>query len=368
MAGTAARNELLVKTIIVTGGAGFIGSALVRQLIDETDARVVNVDALTYAGNLDAVGAARHSDRHVFERVDLRDRAALDRVFSAHRPTAVMHLAAETHVDRSIKDPAVFVGTNVDGTLNVLEAARRQREELDAEGRRRFRLVHVSTDEVYGDLGPSDTPLAEGAPYKPSSPYAASKASADHLVRAWHRTFGLPAVIATCCNNYGPWQYPEKLIPLVVLNALAGKPLPLYGTGENVRDWLFVEDHARALRLLLEGGEPGRTYHIAAGEERTNLDVVAAVCALLDDMAPRPGRSYNELIRFVADRPGHDRRYALNDDRLRNELGWRPRERFETGLRTTVRWYLDHPDWVGSIRAGEYRRWMATQYQGEAGG
>jgi len=346
----------------VTGGAGFIGSAVVRQLIAETDVRVVNVDALTYAANLDSLGAARSSERHVFEHVNVSDRAALARVFGEHRPSAVLHLAAQTHVDRSIHDPGVFVETNVDGTLAVLEAARRHWESLDGDGRRQFRFVHVSTDEVYGDLDADDAPLVEGARYAPSSPYAASKAAADHLVRAWSRTFGLPTVIAACCNNYGPCQYPEKLIPLVILNAVEGKALPIYGTGQNVRDWLYVEDHARALRLVLERGEAGRTYHIAAHAERTNLEVVNAVCALLDEMAPRPAGRYAELIRFVADRPGHDRRYALDDSQLRAELGWRPDETFESGLRKTVRWYLDHPDWVEGVRNHEYRRWLAAQY------
>lgn len=358
-----------MKTVIVTGGAGFIGSAVVRQLVEETNLRVVNVDALTYAANLDSLGPARNSPRHFFEHVDVCDRDELERVFREHRPAAVLHLAAQTHVDRSIKDPGVFVASNVDGTLNVLEASRRHWERLDAEGRSGFRLLHVSTDEVYGDLGRDRPAMAEGAPYAPSSPYAASKAAADHLVRAWSRTFDLPVVIAVCCNNYGPCQHPEKLIPLVVLNAVEGKPLPLYGTGENVRDWLFVEDHARALRMLLDAGRPGQTYHVAAHEERTNLEVVTEICMLLDELAPREAGRHTELIRFVADRPGHDFRYDLDDSRMRDEIGWRPRETFRSGLRKTVRWYLDHPDWVQAVRNAEYRRWMAAQYQdGEAGG
>ncbi len=351
-----------MKTILVTGGAGFIGSALIRQLIDETDVRVVNVDALTYAGNLDSLGAAQRSHRHLFLHMDIRDREALDRAFREHRPAAVAHLAAETHVDRSIRDPGVFIGTNVEGTSNVLEAARRHWQALPAEDQQRFRVVHVSTDEVYGDLGPGDAPIAEGAPYAPSSPYAASKAAADHLVRAWHRTFGLPALITSGCNNYGPRQYPEKLIPLVILNALDDKPLPIYGSGGNSRDWLYVDDHARALRRLIDAGEPGRTYHVAAHTERSNVAVVSAICAQLDEMAPRAAGRYAELIRFVPDRPGHDRRYALDDSRLRAELGWRPQVTFETGLRETVRWYLEHPGWATRARSPEYRRWIARQY------
>lgn len=355
--------RLRMKTVIVTGGAGFIGSAVVRQLVQETSFRIVNVDALTYAANLDSLGMARDSPRHVFEHVDVCDRDELERVFGEHRPAAVLHLAAQTHVDRSIEDPSVFIATNVDGTLNVLEASRRYWSRLGSEARSRFRLLHVSTDEVYGDRDPDEPAVAEGARYAPSSPYAASKAAADHLVRAWSRTFELPIVIAVCCNNYGPCQYPEKLIPLVVLHAVEGKALPLYGTGENVRDWLYVEDHARALRMLLEAGEPGRTYHVAAHEERSNLEVVRAICTLLDEMVPRVSGRYAELIRFVADRPGHDRRYGIDDSRIRDELGWRPRETFESGLRKTVRWYLDHPGWVEAVRTAEYRRWIATHYR-----
>jgi len=351
-----------VRTIIVTGGVGFIGSALVRALVAGTEATVVNVDALTYAANLESLGEARRSARHVFERIDVRDRPALERIFRDYEPDAVVHLAAETHVDRSIDAPDAFVRTNVQGTLSLLQAACAYWTRADAERRKAFRLLHVSTDEVYGDLGPDEPPIVEGARYAPSSPYSASKAAADHLVRAWRRTYGLPALIAVCCNNYGPCQYPEKLIPLMILNALDGKPLPVYGDGRNVRDWLYVEDQAQALRVMLERGEPGRTYHVAAGDPRTNIDVVRAICALLDEMKPRAGGSYAELIRFVRDRPGHDRRYALDDTRLRTELGWRPAEPFESGLRKTVTWYLDHPDWVAGVRDAEYRRWIARQY------
>ena len=335
--------------ILITGGAGFIGSAVIRQLIDEAGATVVNVDALTYAGSLDSLAGARHHPRHHFEHVDIRDRAEVERVFREHRPDAVMHLAAETHVDRSIEAPAPFVATNITGTHNLLEAARAYWGDLDPGARAAFRFLHVSTDEVYGDLGPEDPAATEEAPYAPSSPYAASKAAADHLVRAWHRTYGLPVLITSCTNNYGPYQHPEKLIPRMIRNALAGRFLPVYGRGENIRDWLHVADHARALRRVLEAGEPGRTYNIAGGAERTNLEVVRAICAHLDDLAPRAEGPYEDLIRFVADRPGHDHRYALDDTRIRQKLGWRPCECFESGLRQTVQWYLNSPEGAGSI-------------------
>jgi dTDP-glucose 4,6-dehydratase len=357
-----------VTSVLVTGGAGFIGSALVRQLIDETATRVINVDALTYAGNLESLGDAVRHPRHVFANVDIRERGKLERVFREHRPAAVIHLAAESHVDRSIEAPAVFVETNVGGTLNVLEAARAHWNELDAEARAKFRFVHVSTDEVYGDLGPTDPACTEDRRYAPSSPYAASKAAADHLVRAWHRTYELPVLITSCSNNYGPHQFPEKLIPLVILNALEGKTLPLYGTGENVRDWLYVDDHARALRRVLAAGEPGRTYHVSGRSERKNVDVVRSLCGILDELAPRARGRHAAQIRFVPDRPGHDGRYALDDSRIRSELGWQPSERFETGLARTVRWYLDHPQWVERVRTGEYRRWIAAHYEHGANG
>lgn len=355
-----------MSSLLVTGGAGFIGSALIRQLIDETDAEVVNVDALTYAGNLESLGRARYDSRHVFEHVDVRERGELDRIFREHRPAAVVHLAAESHVDRSIAAPERFIETNVNGTLTLLEAARAHFCTLDDEAKARFRFLDVSTDEVYGDLGFDGPRSSEERRYAPSSPYAASKAAADHLVRAWHRTYGLPVLITHCSNNYGPCQFPEKLIPLVILNAIEGKPLPLYGTGENVRDWLYVEDHARALRLVLEAGEPGRTYHISGRAERTNVEVVGAICKILDELAPRAHGSYAELTRFVPDRPGHDKRYALDDTRVRDELGWRPEERFESGLRKTVRWYLDNPQWVERVRTGEYRRSVAGHAEREA--
>ncbi|WP_018169540.1 dTDP-glucose 4,6-dehydratase [Thioalkalivibrio sp. ALMg9] len=348
--------------VLVTGGAGFIGSAVVRQYIAETDATVINVDALTYAGNPESLGNARAHPRHVFEHVDITDRSALERVFREHRPDAVMHLAAESHVDRSIEGPAAFVETNVTGTHNLLEAARSYWSELEGEAQERFRFHHVSTDEVYGDLGPEGPAFTEETAYAPSSPYSASKAASDHLVRAWHRTYGLPVVITNCSNNYGPYQFPEKLIPLMLLNALDGSPLPVYGRGDNVRDWLYVEDHARALRHVLAQGASGRTYNIGGRCERTNLEVVHALCAVLDELVPDEQGRYARLIEFVTDRPGHDRRYAIDDTRLANELGWQPTESFESGLRKTVQWYLDNPEWVERVRSGAYREWIDANY------
>ena len=348
--------------ILITGGAGFIGSAVVRQHIAETGATVINIDALTYAGNPESLGDARENPRHVFEHVDIADRAALERVFREHRPDAVMHLAAESHVDRSIEGPAAFVETNVTGTHNLLEAARGYWSKLGGEAKERFRFHHVSTDEVYGDLGPDDPAFTEDTPYAPSSPYSASKAASDHLVRAWHRTYGLPVMITNCSNNYGPYQFPEKLVPLMVLNALDGRPLPVYGRGDNVRDWLYVEDHARALRHVLAHGSVGRTYNIGGRCERTNLEVVHALCAVLDELAPNEQGPYARLIEFVTDRPGHGRRYAIDDTRIANELGWQPTESFETGLRKTVQWYLDNPEWVERVRSGAYRQWIDANY------
>ena len=348
--------------VLITGGAGFIGSAVVRQHIAETGATVINIDALAYAGNPESLGDARENPRHVFEHVDIADRAALERVFREHRPDAVMHLAAESHVDRSIEGPAAFVETNVTGTHNLLEAARGYWSKLGGAAKERFRFHHVSTDEVYGDLGPDDPAFTEDTPYAPSSPYSASKAASDHLVRAWHRTYGLPVMITNCSNNYGPYQFPEKLIPLMVLNALDGRPLPVYGRGDNVRDWLYVEDHARALRHVLAHGAVGRTYNIGGRCERTNLEVVHALCAVLDELAPNEQGPYARLIEFVTDRPGHDRRYAIDDTRIANELGWQPTESFETGLRKTVQWYLDNPEWVERVRSGAYRQWIDANY------
>ena len=348
--------------VLITGGAGFIGSAVVRQLIAETDSTVVTLDKLTYAGNLDSLGTARSHPRHSFERVDICDRKEVERVFRQHRPSAVMHLAAESHVDRSISGPAAFIETNVVGTCTLLEVARSYWSELPSDGRESFRFHHVSTDEVYGDLGPSDPPFREVTAYAPSSPYAASKASSDHLVRAWNRTYGLPVILTNCSNNYGPYQFPEKLIPLMTLNALEGKSLPVYGRGDNVRDWLHVDDHAQALRRVLARGAPGRTYNIGGRSERSNLQVVNAICDCLDALAPTGAGTRRDLIAFVADRPGHDRRYAIDDTRMSEELGWHPTKTFETGLRDTVRWYLDNSEWVERVRSGSYRDWIDSNY------
>lgn len=345
------------RRILVTGGAGFIGSAIIRQYIQETGTTVINVDKLTYAGNLESLGEARHHPRHRFERVDICDRRALERVFREHRPDAVMHLAAESHVDRSIDGPAEFIQTNIIGTYTLLEVARGYWSELDDDSKARFRFLHVSTDEVYGDLGPDDPAFTEQSPYAPSSPYSASKAASDHLVRAWYRTYGLPVVVTNCSNNYGPYQFPEKLVPLTILNALEGRPLPIYGKGDNVRDWLYVEDHARALRLVLDRGRVGEMYNIGGHNEKTNLEVVNAICDILDglrpDDLPTPRRA---LIRFVEDRPGHDRRYAIDAGKIERELGWRPLETFDSGLRKTVEWYLCNQDWCRRVEDGTYRR------------
>jgi dTDP-glucose 4,6-dehydratase len=341
--------------VLITGGAGFIGSNLIRYLIGETDIAVVNVDSLTYAADLDFVERAAHLPRYAFEQVDIRDAPALERVFRKHRPNAVMHLAAESHVDRSLDGPAAFIDTNVMGTYTLLEAARRYWAALDETGRAAFRFLHVSTDEVYGSLGTAGA-FREDTPYAPNSPYAASKAAADHLVRAWHKSFGLPVVISNCSNNYGPWQFPEKLIPLMILNARAGKPLPVYGTGDNVRDWLYVEDHVRALHLVLTRGRVGAKYNIGGRAERANLEMIQALCGLLDTLLPEaPCRPHSSLITFVADRPGHDKRYAIDCTRIERELGWRPRETLETGLARTVRWYLDNEAWWRGVQARGYQ-------------
>lgn len=353
--------------VLITGGAGFIGSAVIRQCITETDDTAINVDKLTYAGNLDSLGEARDHPRHIFERVDICDHQELERVFRRHKPDVVMHLAAESHVDRSILGPAEFIETNVTGTSTLLEVARRYWNELPPGRQERFRFHHISTDEVYGELGADDTAFRETTPYAPSSPYAASKAASDHMVRAWHRTYGLPVVLTNCSNNYGPYQFPEKLIPLMILNAVEAKPLPVYGRGENVRDWIHVEDHADALRQVLAAGEPGRTYNIGGRSERTNLEVVRTICAFLDELAPRANGPYARLIEFVTDRPGHDHRYAIDDSRISQELGWQPKENFESGLRKTVQWYLDNQNWVERVRSGAYRKWMETNYANRGG-
>ena len=341
--------------IAVTGGAGFIGSALIRYLIGNTDAEVVNIDKLTYAGNLASLAEAAESPRYCFEQVDICNRAELARVFNHHRPDAVMHLAAESHVDRSIDGPGSFIGTNIIGTFTLLEETLKYWRQSAPQVQARFRFLHVSTDEVYGSLGDSGL-FTEQTQYQPNSPYSASKASSDHLVRAWHHTYGLPVVTTNCSNNYGPYQFPEKLIPLMILNALEGKPLPVYGRGDNIRDWLFVDDHVRALMAVLERGRLGQTYNIGGFNEKRNLEVVEGVCALLDELVPNADIGpYGSLIHFVEDRPGHDQRYAIDAAKVSNELGWRPQESFDTGLRKTIEWYLANGDWWRSVQDGSYR-------------
>ena len=343
------------ETLLVTGGAGFIGSCLVRHLVGSTDARVVNVDKLTYAGNLDSLAPVAGNERHILERVDICDGPSLRGLLERHRPSAIIHLAAESHVDRSIDGPAVFIDTNILGTFTLLEEARRYHDSLSGEQAGSFRFLHVSTDEVYGSLG-AEGYFDETTPYHPNSPYSASKAGSDHLVRAWHHTYQLPTLVTNCSNNYGPYQFPEKLIPLMIIKALRGEPLPVYGQGENVRDWLYVEDHVRALLRVLERGRPGETYCIGGRTERRNLEVVESVCDLLDELAPDP-KLYprRRLIRFVEDRPGHDLRYAIDCGRMERELGWKPEETFESGLRSTVLWYLENRTWWERVRSGEYR-------------
>ncbi len=339
----------------MTGGAGFIGSAVVRHLVSDTPHEVLNLDKLTYAGNLDNLAPVAADPRYRFLHADICDAAAVGAAFASFRPDIVMHLAAESHVDRSIDGPAAFIHTNVTGTFTLLEAARRHHAGLRGESRDRFRFHHISTDEVFGSLE-RDGFFREDTPYQPNSPYSASKAGSDHLVRAWNHTYGLPTVASNCSNNYGPYHFPEKLIPLVILNALEGKPLPVYGRGLNVRDWLYVEDHARALVVIATRGVIGESYNVGGWNERRNLDVVRAICELVDEAVPSAAIGRREdLITFVADRPGHDARYAIDAGKIKRELGWEPRETFETGLRKTVRWYLDHPDWWGRIRSGVYR-------------
>ncbi|MHB2266557.1 dTDP-glucose 4,6-dehydratase [Aliihoeflea sp. PC F10.4] len=345
--------------ILITGGAGFIGSAVVRHLVSDTDHQVLNLDALTYAGNLDSLSPVSASNRYRFVKADICDAQAVAEVFGEFRPDAVMHLAAESHVDRSIDGPAKFVETNIVGTYTLLEAARRYWAGLEEPARSRFRFHHISTDEVYGDLEGTEDLFTEETPYAPSSPYSATKAGSDHLVRAWRRTYGLPTLITNCSNNYGPYHFPEKLIPLVILNALEGKALPVYGRGDQIRDWLYVEDHARALIEVLLSGSPGRTYNIGGHNEQKNIDVVRAICGLLEELAPgKPDgiARYEDLITFVADRPGHDKRYAIDASRIENELGWTPSETFETGLRKTVEWYIANRDWCGRVQDGSYMR------------
>lgn len=355
--------------ILVTGGAGFIGSAVVRHIIDNTQDSVVNVDKLTYAGNLESLADVAANERYHFVQADICDAAAIKQILEEHQPDAIMHLAAESHVDRSITGPAAFIETNIVGTYVLLEAARHYWSGLTAEKKNSFRFHHISTDEVYGDLPhPDEVEQGEGLPlftettaYAPSSPYSASKASSDHLVRAWLRTYGLPTIVTNCSNNYGPFHFPEKLIPLVILNALEGKPLPIYGKGDQIRDWLYVEDHARALYTVVTKGHVGETYNIGGHNEKKNLEVVYTICDLLDEIVPKSG-SYREQITFVTDRPGHDRRYAIDADKISRELGWKPQETFESGIRKTVRWYLDNQQWVENIKNGAYKSWMFEHY------
>jgi len=345
-------------TLLITGGAGFIGSALIRHLIQNTDERVVNLDKLTYAGNLQSLAAVASNPRYTFEQADICDRAALERIFAKHQPRAVMHLAAESHVDRSIDSAGEFIHTNIVGTFTLLEAARAYWGSLNDAQKAAFRFHHISTDEVYGDLHGTSDLFTETTPYAPSSPYSASKASSDHLVRAWQRTYGLPTLITNCSNNYGPCHFPEKLIPHIILNALSGKPLPVYGDGSQIRDWLYVEDHARALYQVVTQGKVGETYNIGGHNEKTNLEVVRTVCALLEELAPQKPAGvakYEDLITFVKDRPGHDARYAINAAKIGRELGWQPQETFDTGIRKTVVWYLENRDWWQNVLNGSYR-------------
>ena len=347
------------KTILVTGGAGFIGSAVVRHIIESTQDSVVNVDKLTYAGNLESLESVENNPRYAFEQVDICDSKALLRVFEHHQPDAVMHLAAESHVDRSIDGPAAFIETNIVGTYTLLEAARAYWNTLNDERKVAFRFHHISTDEVYGDLEGTDDLFTETTPYAPSSPYSASKASSDHLVRAWLRTYGLPTIVTNCSNNYGPFHFPEKLIPLMILNALDGKPLPVYGNGQQIRDWLFVEDHARALYKVVTEGEVGETYNIGGHNEKANIDVVRTICRLLEELVPNKPKGvakYEDLITYVKDRPGHDVRYAIDAAKIGRELGWKPQETFESGIRKTVEWYLNNKKWWSRVLDGSYNR------------
>ncbi|RAZ05777.1 dTDP-glucose 4,6-dehydratase [Acinetobacter sp. SM1B] len=352
--------------ILVTGGAGFIGSAVVRHIIQDTDNSVLNVDKLTYAGNLESLATVADHPRYQFSQTDICDRAELDQLFETFQPDAVMHLAAESHVDRSITGPAAFIETNIIGTYQLLEAARHYWNGLVEDKKAEFRFHHISTDEVYGDLEGTEDLFLETTPYAPSSPYSASKASSDHLVRAWHRTYGLPVVLTNCSNNYGPYHFPEKLIPLVILNALAGKPLPVYGNGAQIRDWLYVEDHARALYKVVTEAEVGETYNIGGHNEQQNIDVVKAICNLLEELAPNKPEgiaNYYDLITYVKDRPGHDLRYAIDASKIKKDLGWVPVETFESGLRKTVEWYLANQEWVKHVQSGEYQNWVQNQYQ-----
>lgn len=351
------------KPILITGGAGFIGSNFVLQWIKHEHSPVINLDKLTYAGNIKNLAGLEGNPRHIFFKGDINDRALVGRLFNDYRPWAIINFAAESHVDRSIHGPKDFIQTNVNGTFQLLEESRAFWEKLADKEKSAFRFLHISTDEVYGSLSPNDPPFTETTSYAPNSPYSASKAASDHLVRAYHHTYGLPTLTSNCSNNYGPYQFPEKLIPLMILNALTGKSLPVYGDGLNIRDWLYVEDHCAALRTILTRGRPGEVYNIGGRNEKTNLDVVCTVCAILDELRPIPGATrYASLITFIKDRPGHDRRYAIDARKIEQELGWKPTESFETGIRKTVQWYLDNMNWVESIASGDYQKWLDTNY------
>jgi dTDP-glucose 4,6-dehydratase len=353
-------------TILVTGGAGFIGSNFVLEWFKDASVAgesVVNLDALTYAGNLENLASLEGNSKHQFVKGDITDAELVRRLIAEHKPRAIIHFAAESHVDRSIHGPGAFVKTNVEGTFVLLEAARAYWQGLEDPEKSAFRFHHVSTDEVYGSLKPTDPAFAETNPYEPNSPYSASKAASDHLVRAWHHTYGLPVVTTNCSNNYGPHHFPEKLIPLMIVNALAGKPLPVYGDGQQIRDWLYVTDHCSAIRAVLAGGRLGETYNIGGWNEKANIDIIRTICALLDELRPDPAGSYARLITYVKDRPGHDRRYAIDARKIERELGWRPAETFETGIRKTVEWYLTNADWVARVQSGAYRDWVARNYE-----
>jgi dTDP-glucose 4,6-dehydratase len=349
-------------TILVTGGAGFIGANFVRTSLDVSDETIVNLDKLTYAGNLESLQSVSQNDRHIFEKGDITDVALIDSLLSKYKPRAIVNFAAESHVDRSILGPEAFIETNIVGTFRLLEASRRYWTEMDAEKQATFRYLQVSTDEVYGSLLPNDAAFSETNKYEPNSPYSASKASSDHLVRSYQHTYGLPTLTTNCSNNYGPFQFPEKLIPLIIHNALDEKPLPIYGDGQQIRDWLYVEDHCDAIRSVLANGRVGETYNVGGESEITNLGVVSIVCEILDRLRPRDKGKYFDLVTYVTDRPGHDRRYAVDISKIKSDLGWTPAESFETGIEKTVRWYLDHQTWIEHIKSGEYLSWVEKQY------
>ncbi len=352
------------NTILVTGGAGFIGSNFILQQMRDESTSLVNLDKLTYAGNLQNLESVAALPQYAFVQGDIGERDLVRRLLETHQPRAIVHFAAESHVDRSIRGPEDFIRTNFDGTFALLEEVRNFWSGLPEDKRKAFRFLHVSTDEVYGSLGPEDPPFCETTPYAPNSPYAASKAASDHLVRAYHHTYGLPTLTTNCSNNYGRFQFPEKLIPLMILNARDGKALPVYGDGKNVRDWLYVEDHCEAIATVLQRGLPGETYNIGGWSEKPNIEIVQMICDLVDELAPRVGDSRRDLITFVKDRPGHDRRYAMDARKIEHELGWRPKATFETGIRRTVRWYLENEAWVKDVTSGSYRQWVATHYSG----